>query len=207
MILFVVGTITTLNPSFKESLDIAKKLPANSAVDVYINSSGGRIDEAFYLGRELVRLNATCYVKLAASAAFEVVLPACRRLVITKETRFIFHSATTCVEAMVDTADALADLRLKLQINAQMASLMESTWGPGLCTKGLKDKYPEIKQLSCSVIHMLDETELTGLELTRIFPGAANRINLAPKEAFPSIPAANDPIQSAPNANFTCEVY
>jgi len=205
MILYVIGTISLLNPSFKTAKDAALLIPKGTAVSIYLNSPGGRIDEGFEFGRVLAHLNATCYVKYAASAALEVIMPACQKIVLMPESRLVFHSATWCIQGMRDTADMLADLRTGLSISATMATLSEKLWGDAVCSKEINAKYPELAKFSCAVRHMMNETELTGSQFTAIFPGVATRVKIITKEVFPNIP---DPEASGTMKSSTeCEQY
>jgi ATP-dependent protease ClpP protease subunit len=207
MFLYLVGTITTLNPSFAANLANAEKLPKFSNVEVYISSNGGRIDDAFKFGRALSLLNATCYVEYAASAAFQVVMPACRKIIMVKTSRMDFHGTTFCIEGMRDTANMLEDLRTSLKINALMADLMEGYWGQAVCSAEIKKNFPELNNFPCSVTHMTAESALTPQEFMAIFPQAAKRVTIVPRELFPTIvklPAVND---VKPQPNSKCEVY
>lgn len=207
MFLYLVGTITTLNPSFATNLAIAEKLPKFTSVEVYINSGGGRIDEAFNFGRALSHLNATCYVQYAASAAFQVVIPACRKIIMVKDTKLDFHGTTFCIEGMRDTQDMLNDLRTSLKVNVIMADLMESYWGPAVCSAEIKKNYPELGQFPCSVSHMTVESMLTPQTFMSTFPKAASRVTIVAKENFPVIVKVPVMKDVKPDTNSKCEVY
>lgn len=190
MIIYLIGAITSLNPGFTSNLATLKKLPPNTAVDVYINSPGGRIDQGFEFAKAIYRLNATCFVEYAASAAFQVVMPGCKKIVMAPKSRLQFHSAGQCVQGNKDAADILNLWREFIADTGVMASLMTNYWGPSQCTKELRQKFADVNA-SCTVLHMLAENELTGAQFKVIFPKAAHLVTLASKDAFPVIP---DPV-------------
>lgn len=207
MFLYLVKTITTLNPSFATNLAIAEKLPKLLPVEVYINSHGGRIDDAFKFSRALSFLNATCYVENAASAAFQVVMPACRKIIMVKTTTLDFHGTTFCIEGMRDTQNMLNDLRTSLKVNTLMSNLMTFYWGDAVCTTDIKKNYPELANFPCAVTHMTAESSLTPQTFMTTFPNAAHRVTIVPKDMFPvlkKIPIVND---VKPDPTSKCEVY
>jgi len=187
MFLYVIGVISTTNPSFKSAKEAAKLYPPHSQISVYIDSQGGLIDEAYEFGKALSVLRPTCFVKNAASAALEVIMPACQKIVLMPESTLQFHSATWCIQGMRSTADILKDLRQGLAVSVFMAELMENLWGPAVCSKEINAKYPELSSFNCSLRHMIDETSLTGSQFTVLYPGAAKRVTILPKEKFPQI--------------------
>lgn len=206
MILYLVGTISQYNVSVPMQIVEAGKLPTNSAIDVYINSPGGRIDMAFELGRNLANLNATCYVKYAASAAFELVMPACKKIVYTNTSKVVFHSAMWCSQGMKDTADFLTEFREGLKISGVMNALMTNYWGPATCKPDFKKQYSDVAA-PCGVLHMLNETELNAQEFINTFPKVAPIVAIVPKEMFPDIPNPVVEKTDKPTTSNSCEAF
>jgi len=207
MIIYVIGVISTLNQSFTTAKEAALLYPPNSAISVYIDSPGGRIDEAYEFGKALSVLRPTCFVKHAASAALEVIMPACQKIVLMPESTLQFHSATWCIQGMRSTADILIDLRQGIAVSSFMANLMENLWGPAVCSKELDAKYPELLNLKCSLRHMVDETSLTGSQFTVLYPGAAKRVTILPKEKFPQMPKPTVEAAGKKRNPNECEVF
>jgi len=207
MFLYLVGTITSLNPSFATNLAAAEKLPKLSPVVVYINSNGGRIDEAFNFGRALSYLNATCYVEYAASAAFQVVMPACRTIIMLNTTTLDFHGTTFCIEGMRDTQNMLNDLRTSLKVNTLMSDLMTSYWGDAVCNADMKKNLPELANFPCAVSHMTAESSLTPQTFMTTFPKAAHRVTIVPKNMFPVFKKTPVVKDIKPDPTSKCEVY
>jgi len=204
MIIYVIGVISTLNQSFTTAKEAALLYPKGSQVTVYINSPGGNIAEGLEFGMALSHLNATCFVKYAGSATLEVIMPACQKIVVMSESKFQFHSATWCVQGMRSTSDILEYVRRGLTVSSAMAAIMEDSWGPAACSKEINAKYPELSSFNCSLRHMVDETALTGSQFTVLYPGAAKRVTILPKEKFPQIPKM--PVEKKRNPN-ECEVF
>lgn len=208
MFLYLIGTITTLNPSFVNNLAAAEKLPKLTPVAVYIDSNGGLINEAFKFGKALSHLNTTCYVKYAASAAFQIVMPACRQIIMVKESLLDFHGTAFCIEGIRDTQEMLNDLRTSLQVNSVMSDLMEGYWGEAVCSAELKKNYPELNNFPCAVTHMVSETELTPQTFMSTFPKAAHRVTIVPRELFPIVNKGPKLlVPKKPGSTSKCEEY
>jgi len=204
MILYVIGAISTLNQSFTTAKEAALLYPKGSQVSVYINSPGGSINEGLVFGMAISHLNATCFVKYAGSATLEVILPACQKIVLMPESKLQFHSATWCIQGMRSTSDILEYVRRGLKVSSAMAAIMEDSWGPAACSKEINAKYPELSSFNCSLRHMIDETALTGSQFKVLYPGAAKRVTILPKEQFPQIPKI--PVEKKRNPK-ECEVF
>ena len=86
--------------SSRKTIDKLKTLPDKANVTVFIKSPGGSFSIAEVLAAQLYRLSSHCYTEYAASAAFEIVLPACGKRYALASSLFIFHSVQYVLEAL-----------------------------------------------------------------------------------------------------------
>lgn len=207
MILFVIGIIGLTNLGFKQSYEESVKIAPNTKVNVLIDSSGGRIDVAFVFAERLSKLDATCYVKYAASAAFQVIMPACKRIVFTKNSTLSYHSAGLCIEKQIHAAELLTILREVTIDSAAMAIWMEMNWGPTKCNVEVNAKFPELPTTSCSLPLMFNETGLTAKEFANTFPDSKIPFYLIEENKFPVFPKKVRIKQAVPITASKCEVY
>jgi hypothetical protein len=87
MLLIINGYIEHQYANYAE---VVYKAPVNS--NMIINSGGGRIDYAYEIHDAMKTKNITCWVHYAASAAFQIIMPACKRIVFFPSTQLFFHN-------------------------------------------------------------------------------------------------------------------
>jgi hypothetical protein len=186
------GALQALEAQQKSA--IAAKVPAPIVV-INIRSSGGSVDFARAMASRMRGLNPVCMVAEAQSAALQILLPACGKIVVTKETQIGFHSAAMCFKPrLYDGQDFLYALRSSLSVSIEMGKEMEAGLGaahPASCNL-IRKAYPEIATLSCASLHMFAETETTGPGFKHMFP-ASTKIVVVDKINVPEYPKSDGP--------------
>lgn len=234
-VLYLVGAIAPQNPSAATFLDAVRTLPPAAIVvaqglPVYIESGGGMVDMALQIGVHLSKLRPVCYVKEAQSAALQIVMPACAKVVLldrvrgasatapsplspqpagTREPRrsmLGFHSAAWCVgPRLFDATDAILHFRKSLEVAGVMGALFENTFGPTTgCAQGAFKAYPEAADKGCAVTHMVARTEMDGRAFAEAHPHSKIPVVLVPESEFPDVTVELVPV-SPGHVNF-CEV-
>lgn len=163
--------------------EAAKRAGEQVHVVTVIHSRGGVIDLGRLIGQGLRNVKATCLVSRAYSAALQSVLPGCHRIVVAKDSQFIFHSASTILpeDMMLSGADFYTLTRRSARISETMAEDMRTGLGPAspLSCRPLRAKWADLPKPSCEVLHMFDETKLDGPGFMALFPATAGRVTLA----------------------------
>lgn len=162
--------------------EAAKRAGEQVHVVTVIHSRGGVIDLGRLIGHSLRNVKATCLVSRAYSAALQSVLPGCHRIVVAKDSQFIFHSAALSFpEGLILSGADLYTLALRhARFSEYMAEDMRAGFGPVVpqSCKPLRAKWAALPKPSCEVLHMFDETKLDGPGFMALFPATAGRVTL-----------------------------
>jgi Clp protease len=122
-------------------------LPDNTAVTLYVNSPGGNFFFTEGIATQIKRLNVHCYVKFADSAAFEILLPACKRRFVSVESRLKFHDTQVRLTLMglapsFNEPYSIRFLDDVKKLNDDLAFNVKSMLSPDDgCLLGKEDKY------------------------------------------------------------------
>lgn len=157
----------------------------NQPISLYINSPGGNIDTAKMIAEEMGRLNVTCYVENAASAALQIIMPACSRVYANPDSRFIFHSAHAMGMIMLSemtAAEMVVHLKTHNELMAENLTRRYNRKDTIGCNKEMKEKLSRYSQ-KCVVMHMLNETGVGPLELNYLW--GRNIVTVLPYIIFP----------------------
>lgn len=124
----IVEEISALNSLF---LSIRMSgLPDNAPATLLIDSPGGDVRGAAMVSQAMVRLNVTCFVRKASSAALQIIMPSCSKIYATSSSSFGFHDSHSMFPASsedfvpVGVKEALYILEENSKINQWMASWM-----------------------------------------------------------------------------------
>lgn len=183
--MLALTSVIDFNPLNFSVFTALKQQDNNQPISLYINSPGGNIDAAKMIAEEMVRLNVTCYVENAASAALQIIMPACSRVYANPASRFMFHSAHTMGMMMLSemtAAELVAHLKTHNDLMAENLTTRYNRKDAIGCNKEMKVKLSRYSQ-KCVVMHMLNETEVGPLELN--FLWGRNIVTVLPYIIFP----------------------
>lgn len=184
LVLSLLGPIMYDNLTFSSSLLALQTAKSGSKVTLQVRSQGGYIEAAVELGKAMLRHDVTCHVAEAQSAALQLVLPACKRIVVQPNAVIGWHSATGCREAgYLDGKELVQWLRESVLTSAGMAAVMRKYLGPlkdDSCAQA-RDAMPEVAAGGCELSHMFAETVWTGAQFAESYRLAApGRVRVAP---------------------------
>lgn len=188
MALLLVGSIHPANPSassFLDAVTLLAKAPPVVEVPVYVNSDGGLIAMGVQMGLALNSFRSVCYVERAASAALQVVMPGCGRVVFTERSTVGFHSAGWCVSGSYDAAKSIRHTRESLAVTLAMHKMFAAGFGETATCPAESKAWPEVARLPCNVQLMVNGTEMTGRAFRATFPGGPTPIAVVPEAEFP----------------------
>lgn len=161
--MFFLGTIEEstylqINAFLQEPLPVHK---------IFIYSKGGEIDSAALIALSMKNKNTECYVKEAASAALQIVMPACKKTFVYKDTQFQFHAMAyifSCDKFCEwSSLDILSLAKYVKNTNNWMSKSMTNKWGVPRCAfRGIAK--------NCLEQVMFEEKQLTVTEMQRFFP-------------------------------------
>jgi len=201
IVLYFVGAISPDNPVMQTALAAlqaaAPVAPQLQGLPVYIESHGGFITLAMQIAEQLAPFAPVCYVREAQSAALQIIMPACARVVMLagtdKRARSVlgFHTAASCVgPEYVDATEALYLLRRSLVAAKRMDAGFAKAFGKTRCeVRGVgapAQRFPETAALSCALQHMVARTTVGGPEFAAMHPYSTVRLRLVPEANFPA---------------------
>lgn len=123
-------------------------------VSIYINSPGGRLDSAKIIADDMrKRQSAACYVNFAASAALEIIMPACTTITIREDAVLKFHQVHVMFgpDSMMSSKDLRAVADDIDKANAEMV-------------KSMSERFPLIPR-DLLAKHFYEETRFTPKQL------------------------------------------
>jgi ATP-dependent protease ClpP protease subunit len=167
MIMIEMVGMIAFNPQNFAIYSYLKQQREQQPVSLYINSSGGVIAAAQMIAEEMSRLNVTCYVDYAASAALQVIMPSCTRIYSNPGSLFVFHSAHAMGQFELNEMSGADLVKALKTYNNDMADVLTKRYkrkdAKG-CSKELMLKLSQYSQ-RCVVQHMLNVTQVGPLEL------------------------------------------
>lgn len=108
-----------------------KNMQQGSHVNLVIESPGGEVNMAGVLAQALDRVHATCYVKVAASAALQIVMPHCDVIIASEQTQLGFHAAH--LSGFISLKELEEVEGMLTQIDSAMAKNMRKAFGKFIC--------------------------------------------------------------------------
>ena len=164
-------------------------------VIINVRSGGGSVSFARAMAARMKALRPICTVAEAQSAARQIILPACDKILVTKASILGFHSAAMCFKTgLYDGQDFLNSLRVSLAVSLEMAQEMEAGLGKALpeSCNILRKAYPEMGNLPCTALHMFAETDTSGPGFQYMFPDS-KKIVVVDRLSVPEYPKSDKP--------------
>ena len=95
-------------PKVQTQIVELQKAPLGSRIVLFLNSSGGELNLSRSIANAFIGKEVHCYVKYAASAAFQIILPACTRRFVTNNSVLHFHDTHMPLEVGQDFSERIS---------------------------------------------------------------------------------------------------
>lgn len=157
----------------------------NKVLRLYINSSGGVVDAAFFMADAIKFAKVDCYVDYAASAAFQIILPACSTIIFHPDSKVQWHSTHLAVSSDKPINTLIAQqLALALEnYDRKMASHLTLSWGPVKCPLGDRP-FKAVSNGNCVREWMYGEPTWGPQEFLFHFPQSKRKVVVVPSDMF-----------------------
>jgi hypothetical protein len=167
--LSLTGMITVDGPNIEFNKQLAK-IPMYSPVSIYIDSPGGVVGLAEEISGNVVKLDASCYVRNAYSAALQIIMPTCRRIFAVENSSFGFHSAQFPLERLaISEIDSAIGLQVTHYVTTWMANIMNTMLrSDAKCPANAPDIVKKISE-TCTAQHMNMNTTLNPIDFNKLW--------------------------------------